>query len=113
MAKVFIPHKGPHDYSQAEKFGELVFLSDGLIVNKKVNFIYQQCFEGMRDAAEDDCLLISGLPIVVSIASAILVERFGRVNYLIWAGNDYVQRRLVLRRNENGSKRTTEQLIGS
>jgi hypothetical protein len=100
MPKVFVPHKGSHDYTKAKAFGDLIFLTEGLLFPRKVDLIYQQCLHGMIGAEMDDFLVVSGLPIVVSVASSILAERFGRVNYLIWAGSDYVKRELVIRRKE-------------
>lgn len=89
---VYIPNKGAHDFSDAERFGKLVFLTHGTIKRYSTNTIYRVFIDGMKDADRDDLLLISSLAILNAIASAILARRFGRVNYLLFCDGRYLKR---------------------
>ena len=89
---VYIPNKGSHDFSDAERFGPLVFLTHGSVKKYQTNTMYRQLVEGMADAIPEDYLLISSLAILNSLCSAILGRRFGRVNYLLYCNGTYLER---------------------
>ena len=89
---VFIPNKGSHDFSDAEKHGKLVFLTYGTIKRYSTNTIYRTLIDGMKNAISDDLLLVSSLAILNAIASAILARKFGRVNYLLFCDGRYLKR---------------------
>lgn len=94
MKKVYIPNKSGHDFSAAEKFGELVYLTRGNIDRFGVTNLYREIIEGMEEATEHDFWLISSLAIVNSIGCAILARKFGKVNFLIFKEGIYVERTL-------------------
>lgn len=89
---MFIPNKGAHDFSDAERYGTLQFLTEGTVKRYSTNTIYRTFIDGMKDARKDDLLLISSLAILNAIASAILARRFGRVNYLLFCDGRYLKR---------------------
>lgn len=84
MRRVFVPNRSHHDFSSAERYGKLVFLTEGYLNRFNINHIFRMCSQAMADAEADDYLLVSSLSVVVAAASAIMADRFGRVNYLIW-----------------------------
>lgn len=92
MPRVYIPNKSGHDYSDAERFGELVFLTEGLLNAFDANILYQTLIEGMTDAEENDFLLIASLNIMNALTSGIMVQRFGKANYLIYKQKRYIER---------------------
>lgn len=89
---VFVPNKAGHDFSEAEKYGELVFLTQGTINPYKANSIYRRCVDVMNHAHIEDYLLISSLNIITSIASGVLAHRFGMINYLLFCNDRYLVR---------------------
>jgi hypothetical protein len=89
---VYIPNKAGHDFSDAERFGELVFLTQGIVKRYSTNHIYRQLIEGMSGALSQDYLLISSLSIINAIAASILARQFGKVNYLLFSGGSYMER---------------------
>jgi hypothetical protein len=100
--KVFIPNQSFHDYSDAKRFGELVFLTEGTQNRFKINDSYRRVSHAMRDAAPGDYLLISGPATINAIAASILAHRFGRINFLVFDGMmaRYVSRPIVLATTE-------------
>ena len=98
MTKVYIINRGGHDHSDAERFGELVFLSQGSINRYAVSQIYRQFVDALRDSHSDDYILITGLSVMSSIACAIFSRLHGRLNLLLYRGGNgkYVERKLVI-----------------
>lgn len=89
---VFVPNRGGHNYSAAEDFGKLVFLTEGNIRRFAVSTHYRVMIEKMRAAHREDFVLVSSLSILNSIATGILARRFGQVNFLLFHDGVYVQR---------------------
>jgi len=89
---VFIPNKGAHDFSDAERYGELVFLTHGTVKRYSTGTLYRSLIDGLKDAKISDYLLISSLAILNAISSAILARKFGRVNYLLFCDGRYLKR---------------------
>ena len=94
MRRVYIPNKSGHDFSPAEKFGRLCFLSKGKWREKfDVNKIYRQFVEAMSTSEAEDYLVMTGLPIMNIIAAAILARKHGRLNLLLFRGDGrYLER---------------------
>lgn len=95
MAKVFIVNNGGHDYSDAERFGELVFCTSAFIRKDDTGLMYREIKEALKDASPDDFLMISSLTSMCTIATGILVEKFGHLNMLILHNGYYTSRKVV------------------
>jgi hypothetical protein len=98
MSKVFIVNKGGHNYSSAEEFGELVYLTDGLFNRFAVSNIYRHLSEGLKDSNSDDYILISGLSIMSSIACSIFAVLHGKLNLLLYKSDRKNNRELYIKR---------------
>lgn len=92
MSIVFVPNKGPQDYSDAQRFGELHFLTQGLIKRYATGTMYREIIAGMEDASRDDHLLVCSLPVLNAITASVMAYRFGRVNYLLFKDGRYIER---------------------
>ena len=105
MPKVFLVNSAGHDYSDAERFGELVVLSSGIIDKFSVTHIHRTFQKYLNKSSPDDFLLQAGPTVMMSIASAILAHKHGQINLLLWKfgstprRNGYVHSRLVLDAN--------------
>jgi len=94
---VWVANRGErHDYSDAERFGTLVFLTEGRIRRFSVGALFEDLKAGLEDAGPEDYLILSSLSILTNIATAILVHKFGRVNYLMYMDGVYVERNIRL-----------------
>ena len=76
------------DYSDALRFGDLVYLVDNRTNELDAYYVARMCSHSMVDATHRDYILLGASSLVNSIASAIFASRFGRLNILLWdAGN--------------------------
>ena len=89
-----MPNKGAHDYSAAQKFGDLIFLTEGTINKFALDVFYRTAAEAMYDAEASDYVVITSLNSICSICSAIMARRFGRVNFLLFRRDRYVERQI-------------------
>lgn len=94
--KVYIINKGGHDYSNAKRFGRLIYLSEGIMNRYSVGRMYREFSVILKDSHKDDYILVSGLNIMNSIAGAIFGSLHGRLNILLYRKNIYVERRIIL-----------------
>jgi hypothetical protein len=83
--RVYITNKGCHDYEGAKRFGELIFLSDGIINPCSVGRMYREFFTILKHSRSCDYLLPTGLTISNMVASAIFSQLHGRLNLLIYS----------------------------
>jgi hypothetical protein len=100
--RVYVPSKSHHDFSDASRYGTLVWLTEGPQNRFELNNMYRHVASVMADAQSGDYLLITGPTTVNVIAASILANRFGRINYLIfnaWKGK-YVSVPIVLEQKE-------------
>lgn len=97
MKKVYVPNRSAHDFTPAETFGELVFLSEGLIDRFAINTTVRRFVEGTKDATAEDYILISSLNILNNVLTSIFAFRFGKVNFLLFKNGKYIERCIDLR----------------
>ena len=96
MPKVFIVSDSGHDFSSAEKFGELTPLSRGLVNRNNANHFHRIFSEGLANSSADDYLLLSGLSVMNSIACAVFTKLHSRLNLLLFNDGVYLERRIIL-----------------
>ena len=94
--KVFIVNRSSHDFSEAEKYGKKIFLSEGPMNRYSVNNMVRQFSERMKDSQPNDYLVPCSLNVMNSIASAILAHKHGRLNLLLFKQGIYIERNIVL-----------------
>ncbi len=101
--KVYVINRASHDYSGAERYGELVYLSDGPINRYATNKIYRMLSDVLKDSSPGDYILLTGLTIMTSIACSIFSVMHGRLNLLLFrpASYTYAERRLMFNEMNN------------
>ena len=97
-AKVFIPNKGFHDYTDAKRFGEIIYITTGS-QNKFGVSNMARCWDAaIKDSSPHDYILVTSLSILCSVgASAFAMKHEGRVNFLLWQKDRYIARTIVLK----------------
>ena len=95
-AKVYIVNKSAHDFSAAEPFGEIVFLSTGPMNRYACNNMYREFSKAMEYSHEGDYIVPCSLNVMNSIACAIFARRHGKLNLLLFKDGDYIERNLVI-----------------
>jgi len=96
MNKVYVVNKSGHDFKDANRFGDLIFLSKGKMDRYAITSVYREFSEYLNDSSEDDWILITGLSSMSSIACSMFAYKWGRLNLLLYKNNRYVERRIIL-----------------
>lgn len=96
MSKVFVVNKSPHDFSAAEEYGEIVFLSEGPMNRYAANNMARMFEDGLAESAKDDFIVPCSLNVMNCIACAIFAHKHGTLNLLLFKDGDYIERNLVL-----------------
>jgi len=96
MAKVYVVNNANYDYSKAEQYGELIYVTRGKLPIFKTNTVRAMLEKGLVKFTKDDYLLISGPAIVSVMAATILYNKFDTVKFLVFDAKqqDYVVRHL-------------------
>jgi hypothetical protein len=84
MKNVYIVNKGCHDYTDAERFGNLIFLTAGSFNILSTSKMYRKFSEGLKNSQPSDYIMPSGLSIMNAIACSIFSVMHGRLNLLIY-----------------------------
>jgi len=96
MPTVFIVNKSSHDFSPAEKYGTLVFLSEGSMNRYATNHMIRIFSEKMKDSQPDDYIVPCSLNVMNSIACAIFAAKHKRLNLLLFKQGHYIERNHIL-----------------
>ncbi len=96
MSKVFVVNKSAHDFSAAEQYGELVYLSEGYMSRYSTNNMHRLFTDAMKESKEDDYIVPCSLNVMNSIACAIFAVMHGKLNLLLFKNGSYIERNLVI-----------------
>lgn len=95
MAKVYVANKSAHDFREAEKYGELIFITAGRLNRFNVNDMHRQASEAMESSTEKDYIVPCSLNVLNSIVCATFAVKHHRLNLLLFKQGDYIERNLV------------------
>lgn len=79
---VWIANQGGHDYDKATTFGNLAPLTKGTVNIFRPDRLSHLIKSRLKEAREDDLILISGPPLVTALAIGIMLNRFSKCNIL-------------------------------
>jgi hypothetical protein len=96
--KVFITNRGAHDYSDAERYGELVFCTEGTLGKYNTSQMVREFEAAFADSSSNDYILLTSLTTLCSIACSVFTAKHGRLNLLIFKDDRYLVRRVVFRK---------------
>lgn len=92
--RVYVPNRSRHDFSKAEEFGELFFITKGLINRLETSQMCRIVEEVLEQSHPNDLILPSSLTVISLLAGVIFAMRHGRLNLLIYCNEGYVERNL-------------------
>lgn len=95
--KVYVPNRAPLDYSDAARFGEVVFCTEGSMDKFDVSQMYRELEEAMVDSSAHDYILVSSLTSLCCVACSLQVVKFGQLHLLLFKNDRYLERSLDLR----------------
>jgi len=84
MANVYVVNRGCHDHTDAERFGKIVYLSEGAVNRYAVASMYRDFVDVMKDSTSSDFVLLTGLSVMSSVACSIFARKHGRLNLLLY-----------------------------
>lgn len=90
--KVFIVNKSSHDFSSAEQYGELVFLSNGPVNRYSTNHMHRLFSDKLKDSTPEDYIVPCSLNVMNALACAIFAHKHGKLNLLLFKGGTYLER---------------------
>jgi hypothetical protein len=97
MTKVFIVNRSFHDFSEAKKYGELVYLSEGSMDRYEINNMARQFKSVFEQSTKDDYIVLCSLNSMNAIACSIFAVMHGTLNLLLFKqGKGYIERNLIL-----------------
>ena len=82
--KVFVINRSSHDYSKAEEFGDLIYVTEGSINRFAVSKMYRIFESFVQTSKELDYVLLSGLTVMNVVFSSMFAARHQRLNLLIY-----------------------------
>jgi len=91
--KVFVVNMSGHDYSAAERFGDLVFITRGPIDRYDTTAMYMAVVEAMKTSKPDDYILVTSLNALCGLACAVFARMHGKLNFLLYRKGTYIERR--------------------
>ena len=96
MARVFIPANQGHDYSRADAYGTIHFVTEEPLPTSNFGHMRDLWRRALVNSSKEDWIVVSSLASHLAIGSAIFARRHGRLNLLVFDGGDYVGRTIVL-----------------
>jgi hypothetical protein len=96
MPKVYCPNKAGHDYEDAKRHGEIVFVTTGTQNKYSVQQMYRTWVEVLQESKPEDLIILTGLNIICTIGCSVFAVMHGRLNLLIWRNNRYISREIVM-----------------
>lgn len=95
MNKVFIINNSGHDYSKAEKYGKLVYLTKGQVASYAANKSYREIADKMKDVTANDYILVTSLASLNCIAGWIIGYLRLPLNLLLYKDGKYIVRKML------------------
>ncbi len=84
MSTVYVVNKSSHDFSSAEEYGTLKFLSEGMMNKFEANHMARTFKEALEHSSASDYILPCGLSVMNMIACAMFATMHGRLNLLLF-----------------------------
>lgn len=94
--KVYIVNRSCHDFSSAAEFGELVYLTDGVISRYAVSEVYRTFADGLAESQAGDFILISGMSTMIAVICALFGAKHQRLNLLLYKKGRYLERTIII-----------------
>ncbi len=96
MPTVYVINNSIHDFSAAESYGELQFLSDKAMNRYATNNIFRKFHPALSKSSPEDYILITSLNTMNIIAAVIFALKHKKLNLLIHKPNTntYIERKL-------------------
>jgi len=82
--RVFVTNYAGHDYTQAEQFGKIVFVTKGFVSFESLDRLKFMVTESLLDTTPDDYILLSGTTLICSLVVSIWLHMHKVAHILNW-----------------------------
>ena len=111
--KVLLINKSSHDYTGAQAFGDLIFMTDGSLRRFSTSKMFRMFEPFIKNSKPYDYILLSGMTVMCSVACAMFAQKHGRLNLLIYKPDPrnpstYVERVIVFNGGKNVIRKRSE-----
>ena len=89
MVKVYVPNRSDHDYSDARRYGEVVFLTQGHLQRNDMPGHRKLMSAAIANSSPKDYIVITGLSVISAMAAAMFADKHGKLNLLLWDHGSY------------------------
>lgn len=89
---IYIVNRSNHDFSKAEQYGRITFLSKGPMNRYSTNNILRTFTEKMRGSTEYDYIVPCSLNIMNAIACSLFTYKHSKLNLLLFKDGSYIER---------------------
>lgn len=90
--RVYVINRSAHDNSPAERFGELIYITEGRVEKYNTNQMYRIFVEAFADSQPSDYILPTSLNVLCCMACAVFARQHGTLNLLLYKNGGYVER---------------------
>lgn len=84
MTTVYVVNQSCHNFSQAKKFGKIIFMTKGSIDRFNLTKMHRTFHSFLENSKEGDYIVLSGLTNMSTIACSIFTNKHRRLNLLVW-----------------------------
>jgi hypothetical protein len=81
--RVFVTNFAGHDYTKAEKYGEIVWVTKGYVSFHSLDRVKYRVCEALKDSKPEDWLLLSGIPMICVVAACYWLWNHNKVKLLV------------------------------
>lgn len=103
MPRVYVLNKGGYDYSAAERFGMLVYCTDGPLKKHDINQMVRLLVVALEDSERDDYIILTSLASLCALACALFAVQHNRLNLLIYKNGQYYEHHTILKVTEDSA----------
>lgn len=96
MPKIYIPNKGSHDYSDALRYGEVVYVTKGEQNRYGIGGMIRVWAKVLKDSSSDDYIMMSSLTNLCSIGCSLFALKHNKLNLLLFRNDRYIERKACL-----------------
>lgn len=81
--RVYVTNFAGHDYTQAEKWGELYWITKGYISFHSLDRVKYRVCESVQSSEPEDWLLLSGIPMICVVATSYWMWKHNKCKMLV------------------------------
>jgi hypothetical protein len=95
--KIYIPNKGSHNYTDADRYGSVVYVTKGEQNRYAIGTMVRNWVKVLRASTPEDYILLSSLTNLCCIGCALFAMKHQRLNLLLFRNDKYIERKLELK----------------